>query len=53
MSRQLEILIGRSLAALVHPAAAWRVFSRPGRLLLALGYSVAAYLTTLSALMAF
>jgi hypothetical protein len=53
MSTQLEVLIGRSLAALVHPVAAWRVFSRPGRLLLALGYSAAAYITTLSALLAF
>jgi hypothetical protein len=53
MSRQREVLIGRSLAALVHPVAAWRAFSRPGRLLLALGYSAAAYITTLSALLAF
>jgi hypothetical protein len=51
-SSPLEILIGRSLAAIVHPVAAWRVYSTKRRLLLALGYSAFAYVTTLSALLA-
>jgi hypothetical protein len=51
-SSPLEILIGRSLAAIVHPVAAWRVFSPARRLLLVFGYSVVAYVATLSALLA-
>jgi len=50
-SPPLEILIGRSLAAIAHPVAAWRVVSTRRRLLLALGYSAVAYVTTLSALL--
>jgi hypothetical protein len=50
-SSPLEILIGRSLAAIAHPVAAWRVFSTKRRVLLALGYSAVAYLATLSALL--
>jgi hypothetical protein len=52
MSTPLEVLIGRSLAAIVHPVAAWRVFSTPRRLLLVLGYSTIGYVTVLSALLA-
>jgi hypothetical protein len=51
-SSPLEILIGRSLAAIVHPVAAWRVFSPTRRLLLLFGYSIVAYVTTLWALFA-
>ncbi|MGH9312345.1 MAG: hypothetical protein ACRD1S_04010 [Vicinamibacterales bacterium] len=52
LSTPLEVLIGRSLAAIVHPFAAWRVFSTSRRLLLVLGYSAVAYVTVLSALLA-
>lgn len=51
-SSPVEILIGRSLAAIVHPVAAWRVFSMKRRLLLALGYCAVGYVTTLTALLA-
>jgi hypothetical protein len=50
-SSPLEIVIGRSLAAIVHPVAAWRVFPTKRRLLLAAGYSALAYVTTLWALL--
>jgi hypothetical protein len=51
-SSPLEILIGRSLAAIVHPVAAWRIFSPTRRLLLLFAYSVVAYIATLWALFA-
>jgi hypothetical protein len=51
-SSPLEILIGRSLAAIAHPVAAWRVFSPVRRLLLLFGYSIVAYIATLWALFA-
>jgi hypothetical protein len=51
-SSPLEILIGRSLAAIAHPVAAWRVFSPTRRLLLLFGYSIVAYIATLWALFA-
>ena len=41
-SSKLEVLIGRSLAACVHPQAAWRVGLR-GRIPLLLGYFLAGY----------
>lgn len=44
--------MGRSLAAIVHPYAAWRVYSTPRRLLLVAGYSTIAYVTVLTALLA-
>lgn len=51
-SAPLEIVIGRSLAAIAHPVAAWRVFSPTRRLLLVFAYSILAYIATLSALLA-
>jgi hypothetical protein len=42
-STGLEILIGRSLAACVHPVAAWRSGSRSARLQFFVGYFVAGY----------
>jgi hypothetical protein len=48
----LERLIGRSLAAIVHPIAAWRVYSKQRRALLLLGYSAIGYVAVLSALLA-
>jgi hypothetical protein len=41
-SSKLEVLIGRSLAACVHPQAAWRVGPK-GRIPLLLGYFLAGY----------
>lgn len=41
-SSKLEVLIGRSLAACVHPQAAWRGGLR-GRIPLLLGYFLAGY----------
>jgi hypothetical protein len=41
-SSKLEVLIGRSLAACVHPQAAWRVGLK-GRIPLLLGYFLAGY----------
>jgi hypothetical protein len=38
-----EILIGRSLAACVHPVAAWRSGSRSARAQFFFGYFVAGY----------
>lgn len=49
---RLEVMLGRSLAAIVHPFAAWHVFSTPRRMLLALGYSAVAYVAVLAALLA-
>ena len=42
-STGLEILLGRSLAACVHPVAAWRSGSRSARAQFFFGYFVAAY----------
>jgi hypothetical protein len=53
VSTRLEVLIGRSLAAIVHPYAAWRVHSSPvRRLLLLAGYSTIGYVTVLTTLLA-
>jgi hypothetical protein len=46
-----ERALGRSLAAAVHPVAAWTRFSSHGRMLLAGGYFAAAYLSILAALL--
>jgi len=48
---RLEIAIGWSLAACVHPMIAWRVLSRPRRCLIAGAYGVAAYVAVLTALL--
>jgi hypothetical protein len=42
-STGLEILLGRSLAACVHPVAAWRSGSRAARAQFFFGYFVAGY----------
>jgi len=47
----LEVLIGRSLAACVHPVAAWRSGSRSARLQFLLGYFVAGYVLVFLALL--
>jgi len=47
----LEIAIGWSLAACLHPMIAWRVLSRPRRYLIAGAYGVAAYVAVLAALL--
>ena len=44
-------MIGRSLAACVHPYAAWRVSSRSGRLTILIGYAVIGYVAVLGALL--
>ncbi len=43
--------IGRSLAACVHPYAAWRAFSARKRLMIAVGYFAAGFISVLSALL--
>ena len=50
-SSKLEILLGRSLAACVHPNAAWRLGAR-GRVPLLVGYFLAGYLLILGTLAA-
>ena len=46
-----EILIGRSLAACVHPVAAWRTGSKSARCQFFLGYFVASYVLVFLALL--
>ena len=46
-STGLEILLGRSLAAFVHPVAAWRSGSRSARAQFFFGYFVAGYVVFL------
>lgn len=46
-----ERLLGRSLAFCAHPAAAWRVLSRPGRALVLGAYFTAGYLAVLVSLL--
>jgi hypothetical protein len=48
-SSRLEIILGRSLAACVHPEAAWRTGIR-GRIPVVVGYVLAGYLLALLAL---
>ena len=52
MSSAVEIVMGRSLAVFFHPFLAWRVLSAPGRVLLAGGYLLIAYVGVLSLLLA-
>jgi hypothetical protein len=47
----MAVIIGRTLAICAHPWAAWRVSARSGRALVVAAYFVAAFLTTLSALL--
>jgi len=50
-STQVEILIGRSLAACVHPVAAWHSGSMSARVQFCIGYFVAGYVLALLALL--
>jgi len=50
-SNRLEIAIGWSLAACLHPLAAWRVLSTPRRYLLAGAYGMVAYVVLLATLL--
>ena len=49
-SRWHEILLGRSMAACVHPIAAWQSKMRSFRVLLVAGYFVVGYLSGLAAI---
>ncbi len=46
-SRRCEIALGRSLAACVHPLAAWRSTVRSFRVLLVAGYVAVGYFAVL------
>jgi hypothetical protein len=48
---RLAIIVGRSLAACVHPYAAWRAFSTSERVLIATGYFAAGFISVLGALL--
>jgi len=50
-STRLEVLIGRSVAACVHPVAAWRAGSKSARLQFLAGYFVASYVLVFLALL--
>ncbi len=49
-SRWHEVLIGRSLAACIHPMAAWQSRARSFRVLLVAGYFAMGYVTVLAAI---
>jgi hypothetical protein len=49
-SSKLEILLGRSLAACVHPLAAWRLGAK-GRIPLVVGYFLAGYVVIFATLL--
>jgi hypothetical protein len=49
----IEIRLGRGLALLVHPAAAWRVLRPAGRAILLSAYATVSYVAVLTALLAF
>ncbi len=46
-STRTEVLVGRTLAACVHPYAAWRTRSIKNRLLLVAGFAAAGYIASL------
>jgi hypothetical protein len=46
-----ELLLGRSLACCAHPAAAWRILSRPRRALVVGAYFAAGYVAVLVSLL--
>ena len=50
-SSRVEIVIGRSMAAFVHPVAAWYSLTKPGRVLLAGFYGAVGYVAVLTALL--
>jgi hypothetical protein len=45
------VFIGRTMAACVHPYAAWRVLPRPARLVLISTYATLTYVAVLSVLL--
>jgi hypothetical protein len=47
--RRAEVLVGRTLAACIHPIAAWRYDMRSFRVLLLAGYFTAGYIAVLLA----
>ncbi len=47
-----DMVIGRTLACCLHPAAAWRRVSKSGKALIVGAYFVVAYLGVLAALLA-
>jgi hypothetical protein len=47
-----DVVIGRTLACCVHPAAAWRRVSRPGKALIVGAYFVVGYCGVLVVLLA-
>jgi hypothetical protein len=49
-SRRHEVLLGRTLAACVHPLSAWQSRMRSFRLLLIGGYFAAGYVAVLAAM---
>jgi hypothetical protein len=49
-SRWHEVLLGRSLAACVHPIAAWQSRARSFRVLLVASYFAMGYVTVLAAI---
>ena len=50
-SNRCEVLIGQSLAACVHPLAAWRSTARAFRVLLLAGYFAAGYAAVLTTML--
>ena len=46
-----EIVLGRTVAACVHPFAAWRLLSTSWRLLMLAAYAATSYVTVLAALL--
>jgi hypothetical protein len=51
LDRSPAIWIGRSLAACVHPYAAWRAFSPRKRLLIVAGYFAGGFISVFGALL--
>jgi hypothetical protein len=47
--RRVEVLLGRTLAACIHPIAAWRYALRSFRVLLVAGYFTAGFIAVLLA----
>jgi hypothetical protein len=47
----IDLLIGRGLAFCVHPRAAWRVLSTPGRAFVVAAYAGAGYVAVLGVLL--
>ena len=52
-SRGSAVFLGRTMAACVHPYAAWRVLPRPARVVLVSTYAALTYVAVLSVLLIF